>query len=72
MCIRDSLTLRMIIVYAMPETAKVKAIDDITDALKTEKLQHRIAHVVPLDSLSHGHQLIEQGGFGGCVVISME
>ena len=66
------LTLRMIIVYAMPETAKVQAIDDITDALKTEKLQHRIAHVVPLDSLSHGHQLIEQGGFGGCVVISME
>jgi len=66
------LTLRMIIVYAMPETAKAQAIDDITGALEAEKLQHRIAHIVPLDSLSHGHQLIEQGGFGGCVVISME
>ena len=66
------LTLRMIIVYAMPETAKAQAIKDITDALKAETLRHRIAHIVPLDSLSQGHQLIEQGGFGGCVVISME
>jgi NADPH:quinone reductase len=66
------LTLRMIIVYAMPEPAKVLAINDITDALKAETLRHRIAHIVPLDSLSQGHQLIEQGGFGGCVVISME
>ena len=66
------LTLRMIIVYAMPEPAKVLAINDITAALKAETLRHRIAHIVPLDSLSQGHQLIEQGGFGGCVVISME
>jgi NADPH:quinone reductase-like Zn-dependent oxidoreductase len=66
------LTLRMIIVYAMPETAKAQAIKDITDALEAETLQHRIAHIVPLDSLSQGHELIEQGGFGGCVVISME
>ncbi|MBT7751472.1 MAG: NADPH:quinone reductase [Porticoccaceae bacterium] len=66
------LTLRMIIVYAMPETAKAQAIKDITDALEAETLQHRIAHIVSLDSLSQGHELIEQGGFGGCVVISME
>ena len=66
------LTLRMIIVYAMPEPAKVLAINDITAALKAETLRHRIVHIVPLDSLSQGHQLIEQGGFGGCVVISME
>lgn len=66
------LTLRMIIVYAMPETAKAQAIKDITAALEAETLRHRIAHIVPLDSLSQGHQLIEQGGFGGCVVISME
>ena len=66
------LTLRMIIVYAMPETAKAQAIKDITDALEAETLQHRIAHIVSLDSLSQGHELIEQGGFGGCVVIPME
>ncbi|MBT4592013.1 MAG: NADPH:quinone reductase, partial [Porticoccaceae bacterium] len=40
------LTLRMIIVYAMPETAKAQAIKDITDALEAETLQHRIAHIV--------------------------
>ncbi|MFT5037974.1 MAG: NADPH2:quinone reductase [Flavobacteriaceae bacterium] len=66
------LTLRMVIVYAMPESAKEQAINDITVALASEALRHRIAHVVPLDSLSHGHKLIEQGGFGGGVVITME
>jgi len=35
------LTLRMIIVYAMPEPAKVQAINYITAALKTETLRHK-------------------------------
>ena len=48
------LTLRMIIVYAMPEPAKVQAINDITAALKAETLRHRIAHIVPLDEFKSG------------------
>lgn len=64
------LTLRMVIVYAMPEAAKAQAIDDIYRLLKEEKLQHRIAHTVPLSDTAHAHELIEQGGFGGCVVVT--
>ncbi len=66
------LTLRMIIVYAMPEAAKEQAIHDITKALAAGSLQHRIAHTVPLSEQTRAHELIEQGGFGGCVVISIE
>lgn len=64
------LVIRMVIVYAMPEDAKQSAMDDIETALREESLQHRVAHVLPLEETSRAHQLIEQGGFRGCVVVS--
>jgi NADPH:quinone reductase-like Zn-dependent oxidoreductase len=63
------LLIRLVIVYAMPESAKQAAIEDIDCALREERLQHRIAHVVPLDDIVRAHELIEQGGFRGCVVV---
>lgn len=65
------LTIRMVIVYGMPEAAKEHAIADITKALKDGKLKHRIAHEVGFDDIAKSHQLIEQGGFGGCVVVNI-
>lgn len=66
------LTIRMVIVYAMPETAKQAAIRDITKALENKTLQHRIAHKLPLSEIARSHQLVEQGGFGGCVIINID
>ncbi|KZX54936.1 zinc-binding dehydrogenase [Halioglobus sp. HI00S01] len=63
------LTLRMVIVYAMPEQAKEDAIRDTFEALAAGRLQHRIAHSVPFAEMARSHELIEQGGFGGCVVV---
>jgi len=63
------LTIRLIIVYAMPETAKQQASTDITEWLHAGKLQHRLAHRVPLTETARAHELIEQGGFRGCVVV---
>jgi NADPH:quinone reductase-like Zn-dependent oxidoreductase len=65
------LTLRMVIVYAIPESAKQQAIEDIHTALENESLVHRIAHEVPLSDIAKSHELIEQGGFGGCVVVNL-
>jgi len=64
------LLIRMVIVYAMPETAKQAAIDDISDALSNDLLEHRVAHMLPLDQIARAHELIEQGGFRGCVVVT--
>ena len=64
------LTLRLVIVYAMPAQAKLKAAQDITEYLKQGKLQHRIVHTRPLSETAEGHKLIEQGGFHGCVVLN--
>jgi NADPH2:quinone reductase len=66
------LTLRLVIVYAMPEAAKQHAIKDITSFLAEGRLQHRIAHVLPLDEIARANELIERGGFGGCVVVDVE
>ena len=66
------LTLRMVIVYAMPEAAKMQAIADTCELLEQGKLQHRIAHSLPFEQMRRAHELIEQGGFGGCVVVSID
>jgi len=62
----------LVIVYEMPEPAKEQAIADTTRYLKGGRLQHRLAHVVPLDDIARAHELIEQGGFRGCVVVDVE
>lgn len=62
------ITLRLVIVYAMPEEAKVHAIKDITHALENDRLKHRIAHRVSLTDIVTSHELIENGGFRGCVI----
>jgi NADPH2:quinone reductase len=64
------LTIRLVIVYAMPEQAKQAAITDINSTLESNAFQHRIAHVLPMTDIAKSHQLVEQGGFGGCVVLT--
>jgi NADPH:quinone reductase-like Zn-dependent oxidoreductase len=65
----QDLRIRLVIVYAMPEEAKQQAIADIDEASRAGRLQHRVAHVVALDDIAKAHELIENGGFRGCVVV---
>lgn len=65
------LTLRMVIVYAMPEAAKEAAVRDTCERLTEGSLQHRIAHSLPFTDMVRSHELIEEGGFGGCVVVNV-
>ncbi|MCH8058864.1 MAG: NADPH:quinone reductase, partial [Proteobacteria bacterium] len=46
------ITLRFVIVYAMPEVAKEHAVSDITAALAEGRLQHRIAAALPLADIA--------------------
>jgi NADPH:quinone reductase-like Zn-dependent oxidoreductase len=64
------LTIHLVIVYAMPEEAKRQAIADINARLAADDLKHRVAHTVPLGDIAHAHELIETGGFRGCVVVT--
>ena len=66
------LTLRLVIVYAMPEEAKMQAIADVQTRLREGSLKHRIPHVLPFNDIVKSQELIEQGGFGGCVVVKID
>ena len=63
------LTVRLVIVYDMPDAAKQLAVADINAALSAGSLRHQIAHRLPLAETSRAHELIEQGGFRGCVIV---
>ncbi len=65
-------TIRMVIVYAMPEAAKQHAIADIETALAANRLEHRIAHTVPLDEIARSNELVEQGSIRGAVVLTID
>lgn len=63
------LTIRFVIVYAMPEAAKQHAIADIDEALESGSLSHRVAHTLPLAEVARAHELIESGRVRGCVIV---
>lgn len=65
------LTIRMVIVYAMPEAAKQQAIEAITGALQNDQLSHRVANVVDLNETARAHEIIESGESRGCVLVSL-
>lgn len=64
------LTIRMVIVYAMPESAKADAARDLDRYLRDERLIHRVAHSLPLEDTAGAHELIERGGFRGSVIVT--
>ena len=68
----QDITLRFVIVYAMPEAAKQAAIDDITTALRNEELQHRVASVMPLADIAAANELVEQGTIRGAVLLAID
>lgn len=66
------MTLRAVIVYEMPESAKTQAIHDIDTALNAGWLRPRVALKLPLADIAAAHEAVEQGACRGSVVIEME
>jgi NADPH:quinone reductase len=65
------LTLRLILVYAMPEKAKQEAVRDISSSLDGCLLKHRITHRLSLDAVATAHELVEKGGFYGAIILEV-
>jgi len=66
------LTVRFVIVYAMPEAAKQRAIDDISAALVAGRLKHRIAARFPLADIASANLAIERGSMRGAVILTID
>ncbi|MEQ8435386.1 MAG: NADPH:quinone reductase [Oceanicaulis sp.] len=66
------LTVRMVIVYEMPEEAKRQAIADIARAEAGGGLTHRIAEVYALEDCADAQAAIEAGDRRGAVVLKIQ
>jgi NADPH2:quinone reductase len=65
------LTVRAIIVYSMPDSAKDHAVADINSALSGGWLKHRIAHAMPLGDIAVGSEIVEAGEARGAVILNI-
>ena len=54
-----NLNLKMVFVYDIPPEAKINAINDITVALKEERLINRLSHKYGQKDISNAHLKIE-------------
>lgn len=66
------ITIRLVLVYILPETARAAAIADLTEALETGALRHRIAARFPLDETAAAHEAVEAGDKLGQVILEIE
>ena len=64
----SNVTVRMVLVYDMPEPAKDAAVQDITRWLEASALTHQTGDHYPLEQLSQAHNAVEGGHIGNVIV----
>lgn len=68
----QDLTVRFVIVYAMPEEAKEQAVGAIGSALGEGRLIHRIGARMPLAEIARANELVEEGRLRGAVILDLD
>jgi NADPH2:quinone reductase len=66
------LTIRMVLVYILPEAARRQSIQDINQALVQGALVHAIAETYPLERIAQAHKVVESGQAIGNVVVTID
>ena len=66
-----NLTVRAILVYTMPEAAKIAAAEDITRALEAGALRPVIGQRLRLDDIAQAHKDVENGAVMGNTVLRL-
>jgi len=67
----QGVTIRMVLVYILPEAARRQSIQDINHALAQGALVHAIAETYPLERIAEAHKAVESGKMIGNVVVSI-
>jgi NADPH2:quinone reductase len=67
----QGITVRMVLVYILPETARRQSIQDINQALVQGALVHAIAETYPLEQIAQAHMAVESGQAIGNVVVTI-
>jgi NADPH2:quinone reductase len=66
------LTIRMVLVYILPEAARRQSIQDINQALVQGALVHAVAETYPLERIAQAHKAVESGTMIGNVVVTID
>ena len=64
----SNITLRLVLVYDMPEAAKQAAVEEITGLLEMSKLRHVVGLHFPLESTAQAHDAVEGGAIGKVIL----
>ena len=64
----SNVTVRMVLVYDMPEPAKTAAIADITRWLEAGALSHHLGPHFPFEEIVQAHEAVEGGAIGNVIV----
>ena len=64
----SNVTVRMVLVYDMPEPAKSAAIADITRWLEAGALSHHLGPHFPFEEIVQAHEAVEGGAIGNVIV----
>jgi len=67
----NNITILIVLVYTMPETAKQEAIRDINAALSGGVLKHNIAHRFSLQEVAAAHEAQDSGQMIGKAIIAI-
>ncbi len=67
----QGVTLRLVLVYILPEAARRQSIQDINHALAQGALVHGIAETFPLERIAAAHKAVESGAKIGNVVVGI-
>jgi NADPH:quinone reductase len=68
---RKNLTLRLVLVYDMPEAAKTDGAADVTRALEEGLLRPVVGATYPLERIADAHVAVERGAVIGNVVVQV-
>ncbi len=63
------LTVRFVLVYEIPQSARDHAARDISQLIAAGKLRHQIAEVFPLERIADAHERMEEGRAVGKLLI---
>ncbi|HEY1384412.1 MAG TPA: zinc-binding dehydrogenase, partial [Dongiaceae bacterium] len=67
----QGITLRLVLVYILPEAARRQSIQDINRALVQGALVHGLAETYPLDQIAAAHKAVESSAAIGNVVVTI-
>ena len=67
----NNTTIRLVLVYTMPEAAKQQATEDITKALAAGALRHNISRRFALTEMAQAHEAQDSGEMIGKAVIEI-